>query len=112
MDLPNRRRLTETIRELAEQTGIACIFVTHDANDALSLSTRMGILQHGNLIQLGTPEAIYHSPADAYVAELTGEINLLDADFSKTISMLTSPMADSPFGPKNSRSPFRLPFMG
>lgn len=83
LDLPNRRRLTETIRELAEQTGIACIFVTHDANDALSLSTRMGILHHGNLIQLGTPEIIYHSPADAYVAELTGEINLLGADFLK-----------------------------
>jgi ABC-type Fe3+/spermidine/putrescine transport system ATPase subunit len=83
LDLPNRRRLTDTIRELAEQTGIACVFVTHDANDALSLSTRMGILQHGNLIQLGTPEAIYHSPADAYVAELTGEINLVDADFFK-----------------------------
>ncbi len=83
LDLPNRRRLTETIRELAEQTGIACIFVTHDANDALSLSTRMGILHHGSLIQLGTPEVIYHSPADAYVAELTGEINLLEADFFK-----------------------------
>lgn len=83
LDLPNRHRLTGTIRELAEQTGIACIFVTHDANDALSLSTRMGILHHGNLIQLGTPESIYRFPADAYTAELTGEINLLNADFFK-----------------------------
>lgn len=81
LDLPNRNRLTDTIRELAEQTGIACIFVTHDANDALSLSTRMGILHHGNLIQIGTPESIYHFPADAYTAELTGEMNLLPPDF-------------------------------
>lgn len=81
LDLPNRHRLTDTLRELAEQAGIACIFVTHDANDALSLSTRMGILHHGKLIQLGTPESIYHSPANAYAAELTGEVNLLEADF-------------------------------
>lgn len=83
LDLPNRHRLTDTIRELAEQTGIACIFVTHDAHDALSLSTRMGILHHGNLIQIGTPESIYHLPADAYTAELTGEVNILTVDFFK-----------------------------
>lgn len=83
LDLPNRHRLTDTIRELAEQTGIACIFVTHDANDALSLSSRMGILHHGNLIQIGTPESIYHFPADAYAAELTGEVNILNVDFFK-----------------------------
>lgn len=83
LDLPNRHRLTDTIRELAEQTGIACIFVTHDANDALSLSSRMGILHHGNLIQIGTPESIYHFPADAYAAELMGEVNILNVDFFK-----------------------------
>ncbi|WP_428657345.1 ABC transporter ATP-binding protein [Runella sp.] len=94
LDLPNRHRLTETIRELAEQTGIACIFVTHDANDALSLSTRMGILKEGQLIQIGTPEVIYTSPADAYVAELTGEVNLLEADFFKNYTNSCSKLPD------------------
>ncbi len=81
LDLPNRRRLTETIQELTEETGVACIFVTHDAHDALSLSHRMGILRNGQLIQIDTPENIYHAPVNAYAAEMTGEVNLLGADF-------------------------------
>ncbi|MEZ4903739.1 MAG: ABC transporter ATP-binding protein [Spirosomataceae bacterium] len=78
LDFPNRRRLTQTVRELAEQTGVACIFVTHDATDALSLSHQMGILRHGQLLQTGTPQAIYQQPANQYVATLTGEVNLIE----------------------------------
>ncbi len=81
LDLANRRRLSETIRDLAEQTGTACIFVTHDATDALSLSHRMGVLQNGQLLQIGTPEEVYQRPVNAYVAELTGEVNLLESSF-------------------------------
>jgi ABC-type Fe3+/spermidine/putrescine transport system ATPase subunit len=81
LDLLNRRRLTQTIRELEEQTDTACIFVTHDATDALSLSHQMGVLREGQLIQTGTPEAIYQQPANLYVAEITGEVNVLEPDF-------------------------------
>lgn len=81
LDLANRRRLSETVRDLAEQTGAACIFVTHDATDALSLSHRMGVLQNGQLLQIGTPEEVYQQPVNAYVAELTGEVNLLEKSF-------------------------------
>ena len=81
LDLPNRRRLTQTIRELAEQTSTACIFVTHDATDALSLSHQMGILRKGQLIQIGTPEEVYQQPVNLYVAELTGEVNILSKAF-------------------------------
>lgn len=81
LDLLNRRRLTQTIRELAEQTGTACIFVTHDATDALSLSHRMGVLREGQLLQIGTPEEVYQQPINIYVAEITGEVNLFEPDF-------------------------------
>lgn len=81
LDLLNRRRLTQTIRELAEQTGTACIFVTHDATDALSLSHRMGILREGQLLQIGTPEEVYQQPINLYAAEITGEVNVLEPDF-------------------------------
>lgn len=81
LDLLNRRRLTQTIRELAEQTGTACIFVTHDATDALSLSHQMGILREGQLLQTGTPETIYRQPVNIYAAEITGEVNLFEPDF-------------------------------
>ncbi len=81
LDLANRRRLSETLRDLTEHTGTACIFVTHDATDALSLSHRMGVLQNGTLLQTGTPEEVYQHPTNVYVAELTGEINLLEKPF-------------------------------
>lgn len=75
LDLLNRRRLSDTVQELAEQTGVACLFVTHDATDALRLSDRMGVLQNGQLLQLNTPEEVYQRPVNAYVAALTGETN-------------------------------------
>jgi iron(III) transport system ATP-binding protein len=81
LDLLNRRRLTHTIRELAEQTDTACIFVTHDATDALSLSHQMGILREGQLIQTGTPETIYQQPVNIYTAEITGEVNVFEPEF-------------------------------
>jgi ABC-type Fe3+/spermidine/putrescine transport system ATPase subunit len=81
LDLLNRRRLTQIVRELAEQTGTACIFVTHDATDALSLSHQMGILREGQLLQIGTPEEVYQQPVNLYVAELTGEVNVFSKAF-------------------------------
>ncbi len=77
LDLPNNRRLAETIRKSVAQTGAACIFVTHHAMDALGLSHRMGILQAGRLVQIGTPQEIYQRPLNAYVAALSGEVNIL-----------------------------------
>ena len=78
LDLLNNRRLAETIRKSVALSGAACIFVTHHATDALGLSQRMGILQQGSLIQVGTPQEIYHQPLNAYVAGLSGEANVLD----------------------------------
>lgn len=83
LDLPNRRRLSHTVRRLVTQMGVACIFVTHDPVEALSLSNRLGILQNGVLIQLDTPEHVYQHPRNVYVAQLTGEANLLKMSFCK-----------------------------
>jgi len=78
LDLPNNRRLAETIRSIVAETQAACIFVTHHAADALSLAQHLGVLQQGHLIHMGTPEEIYQHPANAYVAGLCGEANVLD----------------------------------
>ena len=81
LDLPNRQRLSHTIRQLVAQTGIACLFVTHDPVEALGLSKRLGILQNGQIVQCDTPQMVYQQPISAYVAELTGEANLFKASF-------------------------------
>lgn len=83
LDLPNNRRLLETIRQAIAQSGAACIFVTHHASDALGLAHRLGILRNGRLLQVGTPEEVYQYPQNAYVAQLCGEVNLLPADWVK-----------------------------
>jgi iron(III) transport system ATP-binding protein len=79
LDLLNRNRLSQSIQRLVAQSGLACIFVTHDAPNALALSDRMGVLRDGILLQTDTPENVYRSPSDAYIAELTGEVNVLKA---------------------------------
>ncbi|MFN4144568.1 MAG: ABC transporter ATP-binding protein [Runella sp.] len=80
LDLPNRHRLAETLRELVEQLAIACIFVTHDATDALRLSHRVGVMKEGQLIQIGTPEALYRTPTQIYTAEMTGISNWIEVE--------------------------------
>jgi iron(III) transport system ATP-binding protein len=78
LDLPNNRRLSDTIRTLVAPMEAACLIVTHHAADALGLAQRIGILRQGRLIQVGTPEEIYHHPIDTYVAQLSGVANIVE----------------------------------
>ncbi len=96
LDLLNRNRLSQSIQRLVSQLGLACIFVTHDAPNALALSDKMGVLQNGILLQTDTPENIYHSPTNRYIAELTGEANILKTSTINGIfdTNLTSTFAD------------------
>lgn len=79
LDLPNRLLVREVLFELIRAQQTACLFVTHDATDALSLADRIGILRDGRLIQLDDPETVYWQPKTAYVARLTGRVNILRA---------------------------------
>jgi len=81
LDLPNNRRLLETIRRSVAETDAVCIFVTHHASDALGLSHRMGVLRNGRLLQVGTPQELYQSPLNTYVAQICGEANFLPQDW-------------------------------
>jgi ABC-type Fe3+/spermidine/putrescine transport system ATPase subunit len=77
LDNHNRRVLADAIASLRKQTNMSCIFVTHEASDALAWSDRIAVLRDGKIIQTGTPQEVYNQPADSYVAELTGDINWL-----------------------------------
>lgn len=83
LDLPNNRRLLETIRRSVAETGAVCIFVTHHASDALGLSHRMGVLRNGRLLQTGTAQELYRFPLNAYVARVCGEANFLPQDWAQ-----------------------------
>ncbi|MDF7819446.1 ABC transporter ATP-binding protein [Runella sp. MFBS21] len=94
LDLPNRRRLSDTLRELTTQSDLACLFVTHDAQDALSLCHQMAVLKEGELLQKDTPEAIYQTPANTYIAALTGEIILIEPSFFQHYFNISAPLLD------------------
>ncbi|WAC09558.1 ABC transporter ATP-binding protein [Dyadobacter pollutisoli] len=77
LDNHNRRVLGNAIETMRNQQKMSCIFVTHEAADALAWSDRIAVLRNGKIIQTGTPQEVYNQPVDSYVAELTGDINWL-----------------------------------
>ena len=81
LDAKMRESLRVELQHLQKQQGITTIFVTHDQIEALTMADRIGILNRGNLIQIGTPDDIYDRPATTFVAQLIGtpRITLLNA---------------------------------
>lgn len=79
LDLPNRTLIRDMLLELVSVDKTACLFVTHDATDALSIAHVLGVLQAGQLQQLAAPMDVYRRPNTAYVAQLTGPANILKA---------------------------------
>lgn len=79
LDVQVRQRLRYEIRRILKATHTAGIFVTHDQEEALAISDRIGVMSHGHLDQLGTPEEIYGRPASRFVAEFVTHANFLPA---------------------------------
>jgi putative spermidine/putrescine transport system ATP-binding protein len=80
LDKHLRGRMQEEVKRLHQDFGTTFIFVTHDQSEALSLSSRIAIFNHGELLQVATPQDVYERPASRFVAEFLGEINLLPVD--------------------------------
>ncbi len=66
------------LKAIQEQVGVTCICVTHHQEEALTMSDRVAVMDHGRLLQVGTPQDIYDAPASLYVAEFIGLSNRLD----------------------------------
>ena len=77
LDLKLRRAMQLELKQLQTRVGITFVYVTHDQEEALTMSDRIALMRNGRLEQLGTPEAIYHRPRTRYVADFIGETNLL-----------------------------------
>lgn len=61
---------------IQEQLGVTFVVVTHDQEEAMTLSTRIGVMEHGRIVQIGTPKSIYEFPNTKFVAEFIGSVNL------------------------------------
>ena len=78
LDLKLRQAMQLELKALQREVGITFVFVTHDQEEALTMSDRIGVMHEGQLLQVGTPEQIYEEPASRFVADFIGQTNLLE----------------------------------
>ncbi|MDU2243494.1 MAG: ABC transporter ATP-binding protein, partial [Paenibacillus sp.] len=78
LDAKLRHEMREELREIQMQTGLTMVFVTHDQEEALSLSDRIVVMNHGRIEQIAGPQQIYDTPESLYVAGFIGKMNFLE----------------------------------
>ena len=83
LDAKLRIEMRTVIRNIQRQVGITTVYVTHDQEEALAISDRIAVINHGVIQQIGTPHHIYSRPANVFVATFIGHSNLFYATLSK-----------------------------
>ena len=78
LDAKLRRSLKVELKALQERVGITFLYVTHDQEEALTMSDRLAVMNAGKIVQIGTPREVYEEPADTYVADFLGAANLME----------------------------------
>lgn len=77
LDLKLRQEMRVELKQIQEETGITFLFVTHDQEEALAMSDRIAVMNHGRVEQVGSPDEVYDAPVNRFVASFIGETNLL-----------------------------------
>jgi putative spermidine/putrescine transport system ATP-binding protein len=85
LDLKLRQQMQVELKALQRKVGITFVFVTHDQDEALGMSDRVAVFNHGRVEQLGTPEEVYERPATAFVAGFVGAANLVEAQAAERL---------------------------
>lgn len=103
LDLKLRKDMQKELKAIQKRLGITFICVTHDQEEALSMSDRVVVMDKGKIQQIGTPEDIYNEPVNAFVADFIGESNIVDAvmikDYYVRISGVVFDCLDKGFEP-------------
>jgi iron(III) transport system ATP-binding protein len=84
LDAKLRVQLREAIRDLQVKLRTTTVFVTHDQEEALSMSDRIAVLDRGSIVQVGTPADLYDNPANSYVASFVGAANIIPVELLQT----------------------------
>ena len=77
--------------ELQERLGLTFVIVTHDQEEAMTMASRIAVMDHGRIAQVGTPAEIYEAPNSRYVADFIGDINIIEGKIAETASALGAP---------------------
>lgn len=106
LDLKLRKDMQSELKKIQKQTGITFIYVTHDQEEALSMSDVVVVMSEGKIQQIGSPTDIYNEPENAFVADFIGESNIVDgvmnSDFKVTFSGHSFTCVDSGFAENES----------
>lgn len=102
LDLKLRKDMQKELKKIQQKLGITFVFVTHDQEEALTMSDTVVVMDSGKIQQIGTPQDIYNEPKNAFVADFIGESNIVDGimnrDYSVTFSGNTFECLDKGFG--------------
>ena len=96
LDLKLRKQMQVELKALQRQVGITFIYVTHDQDEALSMSDRLAVFNDGRIEQIGTPGEIYEYPASEFVADFVGDANIIDADLAMQLNGEKKPYSIRP----------------
>ena len=80
LDLKLRKGMQTELKRLQGETGITFVFVTHDQEEALTMSDRIAVMSAGRILQTGSPHQIYHTPRERFVADFIGDTNFLQVE--------------------------------
>src|SRR5262249_28735564 len=78
LDLKLRKQMQHELKQMQQEVGITFIYVTHDQEEALTMSNRIAVMSDGKVLQCATPQEIYERPQSRYVADFIGETNFLN----------------------------------
>ena len=102
LDLKLRKDMQTELKSIQKRLGITFVYVTHDQEEALSMSDTVVVMDKGKIQQIGTPEDIYNEPVNAFVADFIGESNIVDAimlkDYVVSFGGVTFDCLDAGFG--------------
>lgn len=96
LDLKLRQEMQIELKAIQQQVGITFIYVTHDQEEALTMSDRIGVFNHGRIEQVGSPAEIYERPATGFVAGFVGISNILSGDTARRVTGSDTPAAVRP----------------
>jgi len=111
LDLKLRQSMRLELKKIQEQTGITFVFVTHDQEEALTMSDRIAVISSGRLQQIGTPTQIYERPMNRFVADFIGETNFLEVSVleqkaDSAVVSFSSDATDTPTPAKTVEVPY------
>lgn len=85
LDAKIRKRLRQQIRDIQKELNLTTVFVTHDQEEAMTMSDRIFLMNNGEIVQQGSPEEIYTQPNNEFVAEFMGQYNLIEAQQARQL---------------------------